>query len=132
MKDVVGNAIESFANRVSVEGPEIFLNSNAAQGFALVLHELTTNATKHGAFKTANGTVSIRWSFDAASSEPAVFFRWQERGGPPVEPPRRKGFGKVLLERAVATARDPPCFDYAREGFTYEVRATLAQQRQPE
>jgi two-component sensor histidine kinase len=132
MKDVVGNAIESFADRVSVDGPEIFLNSNAAQGFALVLHELTTNATKHGAFKTDNGTVSIRWSFDAASSEPAVLFRWQERGGPPVEPPKRKGFGKVLLERAVATAGDAPCFDYAREGFTYEVKATLAQQRQPE
>lgn len=132
MKDVVDNAIESFANRVSVEGPEVFLNSNAAQGFALVLHELTTNATKHGALKTDNGTVSIRWSFDAASEEPAIFFQWQERGGPPVEPPKRKGFGKVLLERAVTSAGHPPRFDYSREGFTYEVRATLAQQRQPE
>ena len=132
MKDVVGKAVESFGSRVLVDGPEVFLNPNAAQGFALILHELTTNATKHGALKTDTGTVSVRWSFDAASAEPAILFQWQERGGPPVTPPKRKGFGRVLLERAVATAGDPPRFDYAREGFTYEVRATLAQQRQPE
>jgi two-component sensor histidine kinase len=132
MQDVVGKAIESFANRVSVDGPQVFLNPNAAQGFALILHELTTNATKHGALKTDTGTVSVRWSFDAASAEPAIFFQWQERGGPQVTPPMRKGFGSVLLERAVAAADDPPRFDYAPEGFTYEVRATLVQQRQSE
>jgi two-component sensor histidine kinase len=132
MKDVVGKAVESFSSRISVEGPEIFLNPNSAQSFALILHELTTNAAKHGALKTDSGTVSVRWSFDAASAEPAIFFQWQERGGPPVTPPKRKGFGRVLLERAVAAAEDPPHFDYAREGFTYEVRATLVQQRQPE
>ena len=132
MQDVVGKAIESFANRVSVDGPQVFLNPNAAQGFALILHELTTNATKHGALKTDTGTVSVRWSFDAASAEPAIFFQWQERGGPRVTPPKRKGFGSVLLERAVAAADDPPRFDYAPEGFTYEVRATLVQQRQSE
>ena len=132
MKVVVGKAVESFVSRVLVDGPEVFLNPNAAQGFALILHELTTNATKHGALKSDSGTVSVRWSFDAASTEPAILFQWQERGGPPVTPPKRKGFGRVLLERAVATAGDPPRFDYAPEGFTYEVRATLVQQRQPE
>lgn len=132
MKVVVGKAVESFGNRVAVDGPEVFLNPNAAQGFALVLHELTTNATKHGALKTDSGTISVRWSFDATGTEPAILFQWQERGGPPVTPPKRKGFGSVLLERAVATAGDPPRFDYAPEGFTYAVRATLAQQRPPE
>jgi two-component sensor histidine kinase len=131
LNDVVGKAVESFGTRIFVDGPEVFLNPNSAQSFALILHELTTNATKHGALKTDSGTVSVRWSFDAASAEPAVFFQWQERGGPPVTPPKRKGFGSVLLERAVATADGPPRFDYAREGFTYEVRATLVQTRQP-
>jgi two-component sensor histidine kinase len=129
MKDVVRNALESFGTRVLIDGPEVFLNPNAAQGFALIMHELTTNAAKHGAFTTNCGTVSVRWSFDATSPEPAILFRWQERGGPPVTPPKRKGFGSVLLERAVATAENPPHFDYSREGFTYEVRASLAQQR---
>ena len=108
MKVVVDKAVESFGSRILVDGPEVFLNPNAAQGFALILHELTTNATKHGALKTDFGTVSVRWSFDAASAEPAILFQWQERGGPPVTPPKRKGFGRILLERAVATAGNRP------------------------
>lgn len=128
MRDIVGNALESFGTRVFIEGPQVFLNSNAAQGFALILHELATNAAKHGAMTTDSGTVSVRWSFDASSSEPAILFQWKERGGPPATPPSRKGFGTVLLKRAVATTGEPPHFDYSQEGFTYEVRASLAQQ----
>jgi two-component sensor histidine kinase len=130
MKDIVGNAVESFGTRVVAEGPEVFLNPNAAQGFALVIHELATNAVKHGAMTTDNGTVSVRWSLDATSSEPAILFQWHERGGPPASPPRRKGFGTVLLERAVANTGAPPHFEYSPEGFTYEVKASLAKQPQ--
>ena len=130
MKDIVGAAIASFGTRVFVDGPEVFLNPNTAQGFALIMHELATNAAKHGAMTTDSGTVSVRWSLDATSSEPAIFFQWKERGGPPATPPSRKGFGTVLLERAVATTGEPPHFDYSQEGFKYEVRASLAQQPQ--
>jgi two-component sensor histidine kinase len=130
MKDIVVAAIETFGTRVLVDGPEVFLNPNAAQGFALIMHELATNAAKHGAMTTDSGTVSVQWSLDATSSEPAIFFQWKERGGPPATPPPRKGFGTVLLERAVATTGKPPHFDYSQEGFTYEIRASLAQQPQ--
>ena len=130
MKDIVGKALESFGTRVIVDGPEVFLNANSAQGFALIMHELATNAAKHGAMTTENGTVSVRWSVDATSSEPAILFQWQERGGPPAMPPKRKGFGTVLLERAVATTGEPPHFEYSLQGFTYEVKASLTQQPQ--
>jgi len=130
MRDIVGSAVESFGTRVFLDGPEVFLNPNAAQGFALIMHELATNAVKHGAMTTQSGTISVRWSLDATSSEPGIVFRWEERGGPPATPPKRKGFGTVLLERAVATTGEAPHFSYLPEGFTYEVRASLAQQRQ--
>jgi two-component sensor histidine kinase len=67
----------------------------------------------------------------ATTTEPTVHFRWQERGGPAVTLPKRKGFGTVLLERAVATtsAVRPPRFDYSPEGFSYEVKAILAEPR---
>src|SRR5262249_32403110 len=48
MTDVVKRALESFGTRVFIDGPEVFLNPNAAQGFALIMHELATNAAKHG------------------------------------------------------------------------------------
>lgn len=129
MKDVVRTALESFGTRVAVDGPPVFLNPNTAQGFALIMHELATNAAKHGALSTDSGAVSVHWSIDTSSAEPAIVFKWQERGGPPVTPPKRKGFGNILLERAVPTCGSPPHFDYSREGFSYQVRAALAQPR---
>jgi two-component sensor histidine kinase len=130
MRQVVEVVLESFGSRVSVDGPEVFLNSGAAQGFALALHELATNAVKHGSLSTESGTVSVHWAIDATTTEPTVHFCWQERGGPAVTVPKRKGFGTVLLERAVATTSAvPPRFDYSPEGFSYEVKAILAEQR---
>lgn len=131
MTDIVATALESFGTRALVDGPEVFLNSNAAQGFALIMHELATNAAKHGALTVERGTVSVRWSIDTTKAEPIIVFQWREHGGPPVTPPNRKGFGTILLQRAVPTAGTPPCFDYAPEGFGYEVRATLAQPINP-
>lgn len=128
MTDVVKNALESFGTRVVWEGPQIFLNPNAAQGFALIMHELGTNAAKHGSLTRKSGTVSVRWSIDASATEPTIVFQWRELGGPTVTPPKRKGFGTILLERAVPTSGTPPRFDYSPEGFSYEVRATLTQQ----
>jgi two-component sensor histidine kinase len=132
MTDVVKSALDSFGTRIVIDGPEVFLNPNAAQGFALILHELATNAAKHGSLTVEAGTVSVRWSVDASVAEPTIVFQWKERGGPPVTPPQRRGFGTVLLERAVATSGTPPQFDYSPEGFAYEVRATIAQPSQSE
>ncbi len=129
MWQLVKSAVESFGTRVSAQGPEVFLNAAAAQGFALVLHELATNAAKHGSLSTAHGTVFVQWAVDATSTEATINFHWQEKGGPVVTPPKRKGFGTVLLERAVATSAVPPRFDYSPEGFSYEVKAVLAEQR---
>jgi two-component sensor histidine kinase len=127
MRNIVESVLESFGTRVTVEGPEVFLNPVTAQGFALVLHELATNATKYGSLSKEGGTVSVRWAINAATTEPTLTFRWQERGGPTVATPNRKGFGTVLLERAVATSTVPPCFDYSPEGFSYAVKAILGE-----
>ena len=64
-----------------------------------MLHELATNASKHGALSVPSGVVSIAWSAPAARERIQV--SWQESGGPPVEPPQRRGFGQELIERIV-------------------------------
>ncbi len=126
LRNVVTTAIESFGARVSIAGPDIFLKPSVAQGFALIMHELATNAAKHGAFVWDRGRVLVSWALVGGATEPGVVFRWEERGGPPAKPPQHKGFGSILLEHAVASTGPPPLFDYAPEGFTYELRAALA------
>jgi two-component sensor histidine kinase len=125
LKDIVAQALHSFSDRVHIEGAELFLNARAAQGFTLVMHELATNAIKYGALTARAGTVSVHWSVEGNSEKRTVTFRWRERGGPQVTAPTRKGFGSKLLEHAIPHAGDPPRFEYAPEGFTYELRTTL-------
>lgn len=105
---------------IVMDGPRVHLSSTLAQGFALIVHELATNAVKHGALSQDGGSIAIDWSVSIGASETTLLFRWQERGGPLVLPPTRKSFGTVLLERAVPSSGIPPRLHYGPQGFSYE------------
>lgn len=100
-------------SRIVAAGPEIQLRPQAMQSLGLILHELATNATKHGALSGASGTVTIRWSAPADEIE----LIWTEEGGPPVRAPERKGFGQVVFERIGASLDGAITPDFRREGF---------------
>ncbi|WP_119421063.1 sensor histidine kinase [Desertibaculum subflavum] len=122
--DVVRDALEAFGDRVAIDGPEVTLNPRAAQSFALAVHELATNAAKHGALSAQGGRVIVTWGIDGEGS--ALRFRWVEVGGPAVTPPVQKGFGSVMLEQVMAQdfGRAPE-IRFAPAGLTYELVAGL-------
>jgi two-component system, chemotaxis family, CheB/CheR fusion protein len=125
LKDVIARELASFIARASIQGPPVLLTPNATQGFALVIHELATNAAKHGAFSTPAGKVAIRWSV-GGGDEPKFSFSWQERGGPRVTTPTRNGFGTTLLNSAIGGAETTPRLEYASQGLHYTLEAPLA------
>lgn len=108
-----------FHERVVLGGPPVDLPPDTAVILALGLHELATNAAKYGAFSTSTGSVSLRWEVLEAQGEPQVKVVWTERGGPPVSPPTRRGYGtkfvQSALEAGTGTAVD---VRFAREGVT--------------
>ena len=124
---LVEQALESFGERISIDGPDTYLSATTAQGFALILHELATNASKHGSLRMPGGTVAVRWQY-VPGPPTTLIFAWRERGGPPASLPLRKGFGSRLLELAVASSK-PPSFAYSSEGFEYELTAILDRNR---
>lgn len=77
----------------SFDGPIVQVNANAASALCMALHELATNSVKYGALSTVNGTIAMSWQL----RDDGLHFSWIERGGPPVKPPARAGFGTVLL-----------------------------------
>jgi len=103
--------------KITVRGPEVFLTPSAMQSLGLIMHELGTNATKHGALSTPEGSVAVNWMRDPADQ--GVTMVWQEQGGPPVAAPTRKGFGQVMFERIRGLRlhrdgrRQQPCAGYA-------------------
>ena len=88
--------------QLRVSGPPVRLQPKAAETFALAIHELATNAIKHGALTQSIGRIDVSWRIDEAASSAELVFEWWERGGPAVAPPKRKGFGTELLERTLA------------------------------
>ncbi len=80
------------------EGPVVRLSSSQATSLGLILHEMATNAAKHGALSTASGTVALDWKVVSDEVGPTkVHLRWQERGGPRAAAPSRTGFGTRLI-----------------------------------
>jgi two-component sensor histidine kinase len=126
LAEVVRAEMGPYGDRVQVEGASVMLQASAAQGFALALHELATNAAKYGALSNATGRVHISWSKLASNGSNRFTFRWQESGGPLVIPPTRKGFGSVVLEEAMAEHFDvPPRINFSIAGVTYELSGAL-------
>ena len=77
------------------------LEPEAAQVVAMVLHELSTNAAKYGAFTNPSGRVSLRWWWIEHGADRGLAIEWQERGGPPVLSPDRCGYGTSLVRELV-------------------------------
>ena len=122
--EVAHSEIRPFSERVTVTGPTLVLNPQAAQSFALALHELATNATKYGALSVPGGRVDIAWSVDESNG--MFRFVWSEHGGPAVTAPSRKGFGSTVLEQVMAEhAEAPPRLEFARDGVRYEVKGPV-------
>lgn len=125
--DIIRLEFEAFSNRVVAIGPDVMLNSRTAQTFALLMHELATNAAKYGALSRPEaGQIHVDWSVEGAGEDARFKLLWQERGGPPVVPPIRQGFGSILLEKVVAQDfRAQPTIRFAPEGLSYAIDAPL-------
>jgi PAS domain S-box-containing protein len=94
---------EANSGRIDAAGPAIVPKPDAVQHLGLALHELATNASKHGALSTPDGgMIVIRWHAEEADDR--IRFSWSERGGPAVTPPQRQGFGRVVIEQIVPRA----------------------------
>jgi PAS domain S-box-containing protein len=89
-------------NRILIEGPHVELPSEAAVPIGMAIHELTTNAAKHGALSTFGGQVNVRWHVEHDGGHPMLHFTWTENGGPRVTTPARQGFGSRLLQRVLS------------------------------
>lgn len=113
IREVLDQILEPFGvtgggiARVSIEGANLRLQPKAALTLAMVFHELATNAARHGALSNETaGHIVIAWQLETVSQGDQLRLRWEERGGPPVVPPGRRGFGSRLIENGLAQELD--------------------------
>lgn len=127
LKAVMQQALSPYpVDAFQIGGPSVPLPPRAVVSLSLALHELATNAAKYGALSAPGGQVSISWQF-----EPLVDNRlrivWEERGGPEVAPPRRRGFGSTLIERLLsAELKGETKFVYEKSGVICVIEAEMS------
>lgn len=91
------------AERFAFSGPDLLVSPSAALALGLILHELATNATKYGALSRPGGQVGLTWTIRDTDGKATFQLVWTERGGPPVTPPSRTGFGSRLIQRGLSS-----------------------------
>ena len=118
----------AFENRnIKLKGPEVRLNHKQAETIGLAVHELTTNALKHGALHSEGNRIEANWSIEGRGDKRKLRFSWRERlANRRIEAPTRTGFGTELLDRVMAYELDAePLIEFKEDGLSYQVDIPL-------
>jgi PAS domain S-box-containing protein len=117
------------APRAVLEGPSVALPAAMTQPLAMAVHELATNAVKHGALSTPDGVVTVTWKVEPApnAGPPTLRLRWVERGGPALAgQPARRGFGSRVLDGTIrGQLGGTVTVDWAEAGLRCEMTVPL-------
>jgi two-component sensor histidine kinase len=129
LHEVVAEALGAYVGdgrnpRVRFAGPEIRVRPKTALAISMALHELATNAVKHGALSSQAGRVRLSWAI--SGDPPALRLHWAETGGPPVVAPRKRGFGSRLIEIGLAQDLGGRVrLEFAPDGVSCAIEAPL-------
>ena len=115
----------AIGTRILLDGPPARISPAAAQAIGMALHELATNATKYGALSNADGRVHISWHI-SGGKEGLFSMSWVESGGPKVEPPSRKGFGRtVIVSMVEAAVSGRVALKFNKSGLSWELQSPV-------
>lgn len=121
--DVASEVVRELGrDSISISGDPLQVPSRHAITLSMVFYELATNAMKYGALSVDGGEVDLSWQTIGEPSHESVVIVWKERGGPPVAPPSRQGFGSFVLEHAIAAeTRGTVKLDYDPAGLSWSL-----------
>jgi PAS domain S-box-containing protein len=115
------------AQRVTLDGPPVMLPARIAQPLAMAVHELATNAVKHGALQAAEGRIAVAWTLAEAGPATSLALCWTEMGARGVTPPTRRSFGSRMLAATVeGQLRGELDMDWAAEGLCCRLALPLS------
>jgi two-component sensor histidine kinase len=103
--------------RAQIDGPHVWLPTNAAQTIAMILHELATSSVKYGSLSVPEGHLCLKWLTPADGQ---LSLHWTESGGPPTKASVRKGFGMPVIEQIIRQQGEIH-LDWRPEGLTCEI-----------
>jgi two-component sensor histidine kinase len=101
LNELLNTLLAPFLDRFSFNGPNVFLEPDPTFGLSMAVHELVTNASKHGSLTDPAGRVDLSWSVARTQQGLTLVLDWKESGGPPPKRSRRSGFGSRLINMVI-------------------------------
>jgi PAS domain S-box-containing protein len=101
LTELLNTLLAAFLDRISFSGPNVFLEPDPTFGLSMAVHELVTNANKHGSLSQAIGKVDLSWSVRRTDKGLTLVLDWKETDGPAPKRSRRAGFGSRLISMVI-------------------------------
>ncbi len=126
VEDLVRGQLAHFGDllqsRVKIHGPATQFSAKAAQAIGMALHELSTNAIKHGALSGESGCIDVRWNVD----DRRFSMNWTERSNKIFKAPERRGFGTTVITKMVEMSVGGKAeVDFAETGLVWQFSCPL-------
>lgn len=121
LQQIAQRQLQSFPDRVSIQGPPLLLDSMLTKVTVLMLHELVTNAVKYGALSQPGGNVVLTWGVENGIAD----ITWRELGEPVAAPPKREGMGLALIERLARTVGGELSSEFTHHGVVHKITFPL-------
>ena len=132
LQELLNTLFGPFAGRFSFSGPNVLLEPDPTFGLSMALHELATNASKHGSLSVPEGHIDLSWSVGRTQQGLTLTLDWKERDGPPPKKVRRPGFGSRLISMVIERQLNGQVEQtYARQGLTVRLTVPLTHERWP-
>jgi two-component sensor histidine kinase len=132
IKDLVNVVLGPYAERASLEGPDIDLEPDPVFNLSAALHELAANAIKHGSLSRSKGQLDMRWTASRTRRGMTLMLDWVEKNGPPARRPRKTGFGSRLIDLVIERQLNGEVTrTFSRKGLAVRLVVPLTHERWP-
>jgi two-component sensor histidine kinase len=132
LSELLNTLLAPFIDRIGFEGPNVFLEPDPTFGLTMAVHELATNASKHGSLSAPNGRVDLTWSVTRTDQGLTLLLDWKESGGPPPRRSRRSGFGSRLIGMVIERQLNGQVEQtFGPEGLEAKLTVPLTHERWP-
>jgi PAS domain S-box-containing protein len=132
LEDLLRVVLGPFLERATFSGPHVDIQADPMFSLSAALHELASNAVKHGSLSRPQGRLELSWSTAPTRRGTTLTFDWIERNGPPARRPRRTGFGSRLIGLVIERQMNGEVHtSYTRDGFSIRMIVPLTHERWP-
>jgi PAS domain S-box-containing protein len=132
LSELLNTLLAPFLDRIAFGGPNVFLEPDPTFGLSMAVHELATNASKHGSLSVPTGRVDLTWSVTRTQQGLTLLLDWKESRGPAPRRTRRPGFGSRLINMVIERQLNGQVQQsFAAEGLRARLTVPLTHERWP-